>query len=73
MGACASLAPGCSLSLQTRSAPCVKLGGPVILETLATDLEKSHPIEDPGLPLASLSTATDDKISSSRMGPPLFS
>ena len=49
------------------------IGGPVVLETLATDLEKPHPIEDPGLPLASPSTAADDEIPSSTIGPPLFS
>ena len=47
--------------------------GPVVPETLATDLEKPHPIEDPGLPLASPSTAADDEIPSSTIGPPLFS
>ena len=47
------------------------IGGPVVLETLAMDLEKSHPSEDLGFPLASPSTATDDEISSSTMGPPL--
>ena len=36
------------------------IGGPVVLETLATDLEMPHPIEDPGLPLASPSMAADD-------------
>ena len=47
--------------------------GPTILETLATDLERPHPIEDSGLPLASPLTAVDDEIPSSTFGPPLFS
>ena len=50
-----------------------RIGGLVVLETLTTNLEKPHPIEDSGLPLASPSTATNDEIPSSTMGPPLFS
>ena len=49
------------------------IGGPGVLETLATDLEKLHPSEDPGLPLASPSTTIDNEISSSTMGRPLVS
>ena len=48
------------------------LGGPAVLGTLATYLEKPHPVEDPGLPLASPSMAVDDEIPSSTFGPPLF-
>ena len=48
------------------------LGGPAVLGTLATDLEKSHSVEDLGLPLASLSSAVDDEIPSTTNGPQLF-
>ena len=48
------------------------LGGPVVLGTLAIDLEKPHFVEDPGLPLASLSAA-DDEIPPTTNGPQLFS
>ena len=37
-----------------------RLRGPAVLGTLATDLEKPHSVEDPGLPLASPSSAVDD-------------
>ena len=49
------------------------LGGPAVLGTLATDLEKRHSVEDPGLPLASPSSAADDEIPSSTNVPQLFS
>ena len=49
------------------------LGGPAVHGTLATDLEKPHSVEDPGLPLASPSSAVDDEIPSTTNGPQLFS
>ena len=49
------------------------LGGPAVLGTLATDLEKPHSIEDPGLPLTSPSAVVDDEIPSTTNGPQLFS
>ena len=49
------------------------IGEPAVLETMATYVEKPHPIEDPGFPLASPATSIDDEIPSSTLGPPLFS
>ena len=49
------------------------LGRPAILGTLATDQEKPHSVEDPGLSLASPSSAVDDEIPSTTNGPQLFS
>ena len=49
------------------------LGGPAVPGTLATNLDKPHSAEDPGLPLASPSSAVDDEIPSTTNGPQLFS
>ena len=40
---------------------------------MTTYMEKPHPIEDPGFPLASPETAIDDEIPPATMGSLLFS
>ena len=45
----------------------------LFLGHLETGLEKLHPVEDPGLSLASSSSAADDEITPITNGPQLFS
>ena len=48
------------------------LGGPAVLGALETGLEKPHSVEDPGLYLASSSSAADDEIPPPMNGPQIL-
>ena len=62
----------CSGSLSPPPGTC-RLEGPVVLGALETDLEKPNSVEDPGLSLASSSSAADDEITPTTIGPQFFS